>query len=136
MVKLLPIYRYGAHADMRLASRTYSRPRSIPLDVDRIHSSRKDPTHKHSPKSVHSRPLYRKLLKAKASKGKKQVGPSPLGMASLPLSDIEGGAREGQSLREKDPDGRIAAVHSSDSTADVTPGMKTIGGDTTMAGAE
>ena len=120
---------------MRLASRKHPRPQ-VPSDVHRIHSRRKDPTHKHSPKSVLYRPLHHKPLKAQALKGKKQAVPSQLGMASLSLSDIEGGAREGQTLQEKDPDGRVAAVYPSDSTADITARMKTISGDAIMAGAE
>ena len=57
-------------------------------------------------------------------------------MASLLLSDIEGGAREGQTLQEKDPDGRMTAVSPSDPPSDGIAGMKTTSGDVLMAGAE
>lgn len=62
--------------------------------------------------------------------------PSQLGMASLSLSDIDGGARKDQTLQEKDPNGRIAAASPSDPSTHGIAGLKTTSSDVPLAGAE
>ena len=122
-------------SSLRLASRYRSKPQSC-SDLSRGNPSRKGPTQKHPSELALHRSLRSRTFKAQASKSKGKMKPSDLGLASLTLADIEGQAGGDQTLREKDPNGRIATVSPTGFAANDVAGLKTAGGDVHMAGGE